>query len=101
MSSQIIIDNRVIKIKPCLGRTVLQADAPIRCPICGEFRPFFYHLQIHEGEPSELVCAEICHYDLQELLESHDGDHFLIRGIKAPLPSNNVGAAKRKLCIKH
>lgn len=86
MSPQIIVTNKVTKVRPLIGQTVVHADAPIRCPKCGEFRPFFYHFQINVGEPSVLACAEKCHSYLQDQLKSHDGDHFLIRGIEAPMP---------------
>lgn len=43
-----------------------------------------------------LICAEECHEHLQQELMSHSEDHFLIRGIEAPVQAH---AAKEQLAI--
>ncbi|MBI3331429.1 hypothetical protein HYZ99_00530 [Candidatus Peregrinibacteria bacterium] len=87
MSNRIIINGQEINLISMEGTTVLRASSPIRCPKCEQYRQFFYHVQMEIGEPSLLVCSETCHLYLKKQLASHSGDHFLIRGIEAPLPT--------------
>ncbi len=85
MTNQIIIKGKKISLAPIAGTTVLRASAPLKCSICGKYRPFFYNIQIHSGEPAMLICVAKCHRHLQKQLMSHIEDHFFIRGIDAPL----------------
>ena len=94
MTNQIIIKSKKVALTPITGTTVLRADAPLKCSICGKYRPFFYHIQIHAGQPSMLICADRCHKHLQKNLMSHLEDHFLIRGIEAPLEDCSSASSK-------
>src|ERR1700733_2986858 len=85
MTNQIIINGRTISLTPIQGTTTLRSDAPLKCSVCGDSFSFFYHLQIEPGEPSILVCADDCHEYLEKYLMTYEGDHFLLRGIEAPL----------------
>ena len=96
MADQIIIKGETIPLTPIAGMTVLRANTPLKCSICGEYRSFFYHIQIHQGEPSMLICAEECHEHLQKELMSHSEDHFFIRGIEAPIKTYT---AKKQLAV--
>lgn len=100
MTNQIIIKGKKITLTPIAGMTALRASEPLKCSICGEYRPFFYHIQIGHGDPSMLICAEECHEHLQHELMAHSEDHFLIRGIEAPTQAHAAKKQLATICFK-
>lgn len=94
MTNQIITEGKTISLSQMPGTTVLRANAPLKCSICGKYRPFFYNIQIHSGEPAMLICVAKCHRHLQKQLMSHVEDHFFVRGIAAPIKGSSHISSK-------